>query len=142
MDFKCVNINGENIIVGGIGKMFYEDGFPIHISIDIAKDKGYKISPLHIADELYKNGWKERAIVNTLREDFPNDISTVEMFCRVGTDGEKQDTKPPIGQEWIYSKNGWEYQREIIFKYLWGYPSSEAMNDVNKRTQLSQIILH
>lgn len=142
MDFKSININGENIIIGGIGKMFYEDGFPIHIAIDIAKDKGYKISSLHIADELYKNGWSEKAIFNTLREYFPNDISLIQEFCRAATLGEKIQSKPPQGQEWIYSKTGWENQREIIFNYLWGYSSKDAMNDINKREQLSKVIFH
>lgn len=131
--FKLAIVGDRKVIVGGIGKLFYESGFPIHISVDIAKDKGYEVSLLHIADELYKNGWKKRAIINTLKQDFEWCEQSISDFIDAGMSGELREGMPLIGQEWIYSKNGYEAQREILFQSLFGYESKEAMVNKSKR---------
>lgn len=138
--FKIENINGVPTVLKGIGQFFYEEGFPIHISVDILKEKGIAVSVLHIADELYKNGWKKRAIVNTLCQDFEGCEQLVSDFCDAGISGEPRSDIPPIGQEWIYSEHGYEAQREMIFQYLFGFTSSDAINDVSKRKSIAYII--
>lgn len=138
-EFIIQEINGMPTILCGIGRMFYEDGFPIHISVDILKDKGYAVSVLHIADELYKNGWKKRSIVNTLSQDFEGCEKLVSDFVDAGMSGEKRTDKPPIGREWIYSQNGYEEQREMLFRSLYGFPSIEAINNKDKREEPTRI---
>ena len=140
-DFKMITISGKQIVCGGIGRLFFEDGFPIHLSVDILKEKGIEVSYLHIADELYKNGWKPRAIINTLSQDFPGCEELVTEFINAATMGEKRDDAPPAGQEWIYSKMGYEQQREMLFNFVFGFSSAEAMANPEKRNKMSKIFL-
>lgn len=139
--FKIAVIGNEQVVVGGIGKFFYENGFPIHISVDILKEKGYKVSVLHIADELYKNGWKPRAIINALSQDFEGYEEIITEFINAAMSGELQETPPPIGQEWIYSKYGYEAQREILFNSLFGFSSKESMDKKELRDTLIPIMM-
>ena len=121
MEFKTMFREGKPpLIVAGIGKMFYEQGFPLHISFDILKERGFEISLLHVADELYKHGWKDKSIINAIASDFPESRDLIKQFCAVGrSTGEvKSITDLPPGREYIYSEGGYEEQREMIFKYL------------------------
>ncbi len=138
--FEIATIDGKQVVLAGIGKLFYEEGFPIHISVDILKEKGLSVSVLHIADELYKNGWSEKAIVKTLSQDFEGSESIVSEFIKVATAGEPRKDLPPNGEQWIYSENGYDLQREMLFQWLFNFESSEAFSSKEKRTELMYLV--
>lgn len=102
IDVTC--IGNRSIVIKGIGKMFYQDGFPISMSVDLLTKKGLEVSYLHIADELLKNGWKPETVVKRLGED--------NQDALVGND------KIPLDliKEFCYKE--YEDQRDMIFKYL------------------------
>ena len=118
MPLKITTINDRKICVGGIGEVFYQDGFPISMSIDILKDMGVEVSVLNVVDELYKNGWTKKRIVAVMEQEIEGCSDMVSEFIDLGMSGERQDGTPPLGKEWIYSKSGYELQREAIFKSL------------------------
>ena len=72
-------INNDKWILSGVGKMFYQDGFPISISIDILTKKGFKVSMFHIADELLKQNWKPKTVLSKLSEEKTLDIDVSEF---------------------------------------------------------------
>lgn len=93
----------RTICIGGIGKMFYQDGFPISMSISKLKEKGIEVSILHVADECLKNGWSAKTTITKLCADFEEDIEEnyydidlLKKFCNAN----------------------YEDQREMIFNYL------------------------
>lgn len=104
-DFKIEEIEGRKICIGGIGKLFYQDGFPISLSVSKFKSKGIEVSILHVADECLKNGWSAKTTLNKLKADLSDDI-----------DGNIYDI--PLLEKFIYST--YEEQREVIFQYLFG----------------------
>lgn len=128
-EFYINEINGVPTVLKGIGKMYYQMGFPILMAIEHFKEQGYNVSYLHIADELYKHGWQERAIINAFleygkSEDF--DIEKIKKFILVGkTTVLLPDTRDKSrlkrGEEFIYSSGGYEAQREMLFKSLFGF---------------------
>lgn len=81
------------IVVKGVGKLYYEQGFPIEMSILHFKDKGIEVSVLHVADELLKNGFPPKRVIAILQDE---GIEGIEKFCNA-----------------TYQK-----QREMIFDYL------------------------
>lgn len=100
-DFLIDNINNKKICLKGVGKMFYENGFPISMSIEYFKEKDIEVSILHVADECLKNGWSTKTIISKFKEDFEDcgkklNIKELEIFCN----------------------SEYETQREILFKYL------------------------
>ena len=100
---EIVEINGKKIVVKGVGKMFYESGFPISMSISLFKKENIVVSILHVADECLKNGWSAKTTFNKLKEDFEEDI-----------DGNEYDL------EYLekFCHADYEEQRDMIFKYL------------------------
>lgn len=101
--FRTIQIDNRTICIGGIGKLFYQKGFPISIAISTFKQKGIEISIFHVADECLKNGWSPKTTFNKLKADFEDDIdknsydlTALERFC--------------------YAEYG--EQREMIFQYL------------------------
>lgn len=97
-------IRNRMIVIGGIGKMFYQDGFPISLSITECNKQGIEVSYLHIADELLKNGWKSETVLKRLGEDHQDDV-------------EKNNKYPEKElREFVYKE--YEDQREMIFNYL------------------------
>lgn len=108
-DFKVIAIGDRNVCLKGIGKMFFQDGFPISMAITELKKKGIEVSIFHVADECIKNGWSAKTTFNKLAADFEDDIDnnkidmvSLKTFCYAD----------------------YETQREMIFQYLWGSPSS------------------
>ncbi len=95
---------GERYIcIKGIGRMFYQDGFPISMAISILKEKDIEVSMFHVADECMKNGWSAKTTINKLKADFEDDIDKnnfdldeLNKFCL----------------------SEYEEQREMIFNYL------------------------
>lgn len=104
MDDFLIDKFGDRVIyIRGIGKMFYQDGFPISLSVSTLKEKGIEVSILHVADECMKNGWSSKTTINKLKADFEDDIDknnfdleSLEKFCN----------------------SCYEDQREMLFDYL------------------------
>lgn len=101
--FLIEEINGTKICLKGIGKLFYQNGLPIGISISKLKEKGIKVSVLHIADECLKHGWSPKTTFQKLKAEIEDDISNnqynvseLESFCF----------------------ESYENQRDMIFKSL------------------------
>ncbi len=103
-DLLIVNINNENICLRGIGRLFYEKGLPISISIEKLKEYNIKVSILHVADECLKNGWSIKTTINKIKADFDEDINKDNVF-----DFDLLDK---------FCNSTYEEQREIIFNYL------------------------
>jgi hypothetical protein len=102
-NFLAYKFENRIILLRGIGKMFYQDGFPISVSVSELKRKGIEVSILHVADECLKNGWSAKTTYNKLKADFEDDI-----------DGNDYDL--PLLKQFCYSDYGG--QREMILKYL------------------------
>jgi len=98
-DFFVVEIDSRKICVKGIGKLFYQDGFPISFTIDVLKDEDIIPSPYHIADELLKIGWTPKAVINRINADIP-DIEKYNVDLN------------------LFCNSTYEEQREMIFNYL------------------------
>lgn len=111
---KFVQIGTEKVCVKGVGKMFYQDGFPISLCVSELHKRGVKVSILHVADECLKNGWSADTILTKFKEDFA-DI------------GEKLDMV--ILKSFCYAS--YEDQREMIFKSLFKCSSQDVINEIN-----------
>jgi hypothetical protein len=100
-DATYIEIGDRKIVIDGIGKRFYQDGFPISMAVDICRNQGLKVSILHAADECLKNGWSAKTVLTRFRNDFADvgeklDMGTLVAFCNAS----------------------YEDQREMIFQYL------------------------
>lgn len=95
----------RKVCIGGIGKMFYQDGFPISMSVSELKKRGVEVSIFHVADECLKNGWSAKTTFNKLMADFADDI-------------DKNEFDAELLKQFCYST--YEDQREMIFQYLFG----------------------
>lgn len=110
-------VDNRDIVIGGIGKMFYQEGFPISMAISHFREKNIEVSMLHIADECLKHGWSPETTIKKLKGDFEDDI-----------DGNTYDTQTL--ERFCYST--YEEQREMIFQYLFGTPSNDFVNGDSK----------
>lgn len=109
---EMIEIGSRKIVIQGIGKLFYQSGFPISMAISSLKEKGFEVSILHIIDECLKNGWSQSTIEKKFHEDFSDsgggealDKSMVSKFC----------------------SSSYEDQREMIFQYLFGKASNNTL---------------
>lgn len=106
-DWLIEDFGDRVICLRGVGKMFYQHGFPIAMAITELHKKGIEVSLFHVADECLKNGWKAKTVFNKLEEELVGERTNVtkeelETFC--------------------YAE--YEDQREMIFNYL--YSDKEA----------------
>ena len=101
---EVVEVSGRRIIVRGIGRLFFEHGLPIGMSVRKAEEDGFEVSWLHIADDLLKNGIPPDSVLSKIREEASDsalgtvDMVAVEMFV------------------WM----DYDDQRAMIFEYLFG----------------------
>ena len=102
-EFNVIEIRHRKILVKGVGKLFYQEGYPISMAVSEFKKRGVEVSLLHVADECLKNGWSAKTTISKLKEDFKDDIDgnvfniyELELFC----------------------ESSYETQREMIFNYL------------------------
>ena len=118
---EVIQIGNRTIVIRGVGKLFYQEGFPISMALSELNKKGYEVSFLHIADECMNNGWSSKTTIRKLKAESDIDIdgvmsvidwNSLEEFCRLGDPD-------------IYNKGGYEKQRELIFQYLFGTSSNE-----------------
>lgn len=113
-DIVVEDICGRPVAIKGIGKMFYQEGFPLSISISELKKRGVEVSMFHVVEELWENGWEWKTIESKLKGEIEYDI-----------DGLKLDI-PQLMEfysclEQPYRGNGgYEKSREMIFDYLFG----------------------
>ena len=75
MILKIELINKRFVCIGGVGRMFYQNGFPISMAIQELKKKGVEVSIYHVAKECLDQGWKPNRVYSKLSEDFRDDIS-------------------------------------------------------------------
>lgn len=118
--FLIEKFGDRTICLKGVGKLFYQEGFPISMSISEFNKKGVEVSILHVADECLKNGWSAKTTFNKLKADMEEDIdrntydlSLLERFC--------------------YST--YEQQREMIFEYLFNNNKDEALSFMKEKIQ-------
>lgn len=99
--FRIEEIAGRTVCIGGIGKMFYEEGFPISIAVEYLRREDVEVSIFHIADECMKNGWSADTAYRKLREELSD-----------GGIDFKQD------ELYRFCHACYEDQREMIFEFL------------------------
>lgn len=117
MDFLIEKFGDRYICIKGVGKMFYENGLPISISISELKKKNIEVSIFHIADECLKNGWSAKTTYNKIKSDLEDDI-------------ENNTYDYDILKKFCFSE--YEDQREIIFKYLFGIPTDDVRKNISQ----------
>ncbi len=111
MDILVDDFGGRKICYRGIGKLFYENGFPISMAVSILKERGIEVSILHVADECMKNGWSAKTTINKLKADFEDDIDkNVVDFDKLVE----------------FCNSDYETQREMIFNYLFKQRSQDV----------------
>lgn len=96
-------IGDRTIVLGGLGRMLYQEGTPIGVLVVEAKRKGWEVSWLHIADELQKHGWSNKTILSRLKEECTDSVIPVDL-------DKLKD----------FLEADWDSQREMIFQYLFG----------------------
>ncbi len=114
---KFTRIRDRWIVVKGVGKMYYQEGFPMSMGIDICRKKGYEVSILHIADELLKGtNWPEETVIRKIKDDFSDDPNHNSYDHELLT-------------KFVHAS--YEDQREMIFQYLFGVTSDNVRNGMD-----------
>lgn len=128
-DLVVETFGGRRICIKGVGKLFYQEGFPISMAISELKKKGVEVSMLHVADECMNNGWSSKTTISKLKGECDIDIENsmngidwdqIELFCKMGD------------QPYYGDQGGYEKQREMIFNYLFGSSTDEVKKGKNK----------
>lgn len=121
-DIVIEDFGGRRIAIKGIGKMFFQDGFPISMAVSELKKRGVEVSIFHVADECLKNGWSPKTTFNKLVADFDEDIDNNDF------------DKERLGK---FCYADYEEQRTMIFDYLYGNrPHSDIINSFKKQLSL------
>ena len=114
-DIKIDWFGNRLVCYGGVGKMFYQEGFPISMMNDLLRKADIELSILHVADECLKNGWSPKTVITKLKDEFADDfygkydLELVAKFCNS------------------------EYceQREMIFQYFFGCTTDDVRSKKN-----------
>ena len=72
---NIIEVGNRIICIKGIGKLFFESGFPISISLEMLRKENIETSIFHVADECMKNGWSAKTTYNKLKADFADQIN-------------------------------------------------------------------
>jgi hypothetical protein len=127
-DFIIERCADRVICIKGVGKMFYQGGFPLAVSINKFKEYGIEVSLLHVVEELWDNGWSWKTIESKLTGELSDDIDktldinfeTLEKFYSC--------------LEQPYRGNGgYEQSREMIFEYLFGTSKNDVRSGSNTK---------
>ena len=104
--FEVIKIDNKLICIKGIGKLFYQEGFPVSLAISKLKEKNIEVSLLHVADECLKHGWSSKTTYINLKNDF--------------MDGEYKwdDKEDNLTILKTFCESDYEKQRDLIFTYL------------------------
>lgn len=125
--FLIQKFGDRTICIKGVGKMFYQHGFPISMSVSEFEKRGIEISFLHVIEEFWENGWSWKTIEMKLKGELEEDITKILKidfdYLKNFYDCLEQPRR---------SNGGYEESREIIFKYLFGCPSDSVRNGINK----------
>ena len=114
---KFEKIGSRIVCIEGIGKMFYENGFPLCMAIEKLIKLNIEVSVLHVADELLKNKYSPETVYKKIKEDlqlFSNDtydFASIQKFCF----------------------SDYESQRKMIFDFLFN-------NEKEAKQHLSDLI--
>jgi len=101
-NFLIQEFGDRKICIKGVGKLFYQDGFPISLAIDKFKDSDIEVSILHVADECLKNGWSADTTYKKLKEDSEDN----------------KESKYNLEELRTFCYADYETQRSMMFKYL------------------------
>lgn len=93
--FIIERLGNRNVVLQGIGKLFYQNGFPVSMAIKEFSNAGIEVSLLHVADECLKNGWSADTTITKLTDDFNDggmviDKELLTVFCN-SSYGEQRD---------------------------------------------------
>jgi hypothetical protein len=121
---KIERFGQRRICIGGVGKLFYQEGFPISISVEKLKEAGYEVSMFHIADECLKNGWTPKTTFKKLKIEIEDDINNV-INCNLEE-----------LEKFCYAE--YEDQREMIFNFL--YASREEALEIMRHRMASNFV--
>lgn len=130
MDIKIINIGNRRVCVSGIGKMFYQDGFPISMAISVLAESGIEVSLYHVFDELSRSGGFP---ITKRGEDRALTAIISSINDRIQGENAGEITEDELTR---YSKMNYEDQREEIFQYLFGMPSNDAISDPAKKDKI------
>lgn len=126
-NFLIETFNDRTICLKGVGKMFYQEGFPISMAVFELKKKGIEVSFLHMIEEFWDNGWSWKTIEMKLRGELEEDIDKaiqIDMdYLKSFYDCLEQPKR---------SNGGYEESREMIFQYLFKTSTNNVRNRTNK----------
>ena len=126
-DFLIQRFGDRNICLRGVGKMFYQDGFPISMAVSEFKKSGIEVSYLHMVEEFWDNGWSWETIELKLRgeleEDIDNDMLLDFEYLKRFYDCLEQPKR---------RNGGYEESREMIFQYLFGTSTDNVRSGLNR----------
>ena len=112
---EVIEIENRKIAVKGIGKMFYQDGYPISMSVMELNKKGIEVSLFHVINELWNNGWSWKTVEMKLRGEISDDVDKSLIL-----DMDSLMLFYSCLEQPKRSNGGYEESREMIFKYLFG----------------------
>ena len=112
-DFKFIEKDNTKLCVGGVGKLFYEFGFPLSMAISYLKSENVQVSPLHLIDEFWNNGWSWKTIEMKLRGELSDDIDK-----SMNLDFDYLETFYNLLEQPKRKEGGYEESREMIRQYI------------------------
>lgn len=113
------SFDGKNIALKGVGKMFYQDGFPLTMIASELNKKNIEISPYHLVEELWNNGWEWKTIERKLKEEIEDSIE-----CTINIDIDNLHKFYDCLEQPKRANGGYEESREMIYNYL--FPNTES----------------
>lgn len=120
----------RTICIEGIGKLLYQDGFPLSLSIQKLKENDIEVSILHIIEEFWNNGWSWKTIENKLKgemiDDIDKSLSLDFIYLKSFYDCLEQPKR---------ANGGYEESRKMIFNYLFLTPE-EGVKHLRKMYEL------
>lgn len=122
MSITVEEIGNRKIAIGGVGKMFYQDGYPISIAVSELKKQGIEVSFLHMIEEFWNNGWSWKTIEMKLRGELSDDIEGVIKLDFAYLNNFYNCLEQPRR-----SNGGYEESREMIYQYLFCETSKDAV---------------
>jgi hypothetical protein len=118
----------RTICVKGVGKLFYQEGFPLSIAISKFKEYGIEISLLHVVEELWDNGWSWKTIESKLTGELSDDIDKALDINFKALENFYLCLEQPLRVN-----GGYELSREMIFEYLFGTSTNDVRSGSNTK---------
>jgi hypothetical protein len=112
-DFLIQSFGERIICLKGVGKMFYQEGFPISMAISELRNKNIEVSFLHMIEEFWENEWSWKTIEMKLRGEMEIDIDK-----SINVDMDELQYFYSLLEQPRRKNGGYEESRELIFKYL------------------------